>query len=324
MLFLAELDRMDKENKVYLLAFLKVYTFRTVLFKELLKTARIIQHGTGTIAERITRLLSKRRADSLARLRKKIEWDYKELDELIEAEREKLSGLHVQKIRKQILIEIGKLCGMNDLSKDVKQLRKKTVLETLWKKTVLEAARGYRKIELEGKDITVIEEEFFNRYLEDMAGEIKKGLSSMDPDQTRKVKGRLTKIINGMERGEREAIESALKLEKLTADTLLRAGKKGLMTGGFLVAGQAAGFGFFLATTTMIHAVFTTLLGITLPFVVYTTATQFLGFLIGPLGFLLIITGLGALTFPRTSRQFRRKKLAYVVFILRAQGLRNS
>ena len=48
-----------------------------------------------------------------------------------------------------------------------------------------------------------------------------------------------------------------------------------------------SGFGAYLMLTTVIHAVFTTMLGVTMPWAVYQGATTALAILTGPIGWLL-------------------------------------
>lgn len=72
--------------------------------------------------------------------------------------------------------------------------------------------------------------------------------------------------------------------EKLTSDTLRRFMQQ-LAEGGALLAFiQSLGFSAYIALSTIIHTVFTTILGITLPFGVYMTSSWLLSQLTGPAG----------------------------------------
>lgn len=84
----------------------------------------------------------------------------------------------------------------------------------------------------------------------------------------------------------RERMKDALHVETLTGktvrDTLIQTGVP------VLLLGSASGLGTYVATTTIVHAIFTTFLGVTLPFGVYTALNSTLALIMGPLGVALL------------------------------------
>lgn len=89
-----------------------------------------------------------------------------------------------------------------------------------------------------------------------------------------------------------------------------------LRTGGPLAsiaALQAGGFGTYLALATVMHTVFTSVLGITLPFAAYTGATSALSLLTGPLGIMFSL-GLGALGYFWGRQKIERSQYGMIVF----------
>lgn len=74
----------------------------------------------------------------------------------------------------------------------------------------------------------------------------------------------------------------AIGADELTEEAVRSAFGTGAILTGTYAAAATAGFGLFVATSTAIHAVFTGLLGVTVPFVAYTTASSVLAFLINP------------------------------------------
>jgi hypothetical protein len=82
-----------------------------------------------------------------------------------------------------------------------------------------------------------------------------------------------------------------------------------------MAAVQMTGFGAYLALTTIMHAVFTTMLGVTLPFAAYTGATSFLSVLLGPIGIGLSVVVLGVGSFWAKTK-IDREICALVAFTL--------
>lgn len=93
---------------------------------------------------------------------------------------------------------------------------------------------------------------------------------------------------------ERDALAKVLGVDTLTGKSLRAAAASGTLATAFAAGVNAAGFGAYVALTTAMHAVFTTALGVTLPFGVYTGATSALslasgGALLVPLGAFLAL-----------------------------------
>jgi len=80
-----------------------------------------------------------------------------------------------------------------------------------------------------------------------------------------------------------------------------------------IAALQAGGFGTYLALTTVMHAVFTSMLGITVPFAAYTTATGALSVVTGPIGVMFSLS-LGVLGYFWGRRKIERSQFAMIVF----------
>lgn len=126
------------------------------------------------------------------------------------------------------------------------------------------------------------------KFLEDFMKRIEEMQGRLSPEQEAKFLDALGQNLEKLSREEKEAVIKAWRLDALSGEALLEALRRG--TKGALVIGgvQAAGFGAYLALTTVVHAFFTTLLGITLPFAFYTGLTTGLSWLIGPLAPVLI------------------------------------
>ena len=89
-------------------------------------------------------------------------------------------------------------------------------------------------------------------------------------------------------------------VDKVTSRVLLQSATSAGLAGTVALGVNAGGFGIYLALTTVIHAVATTLLGVTLPFGVYIAATSALS--AGSGGLLLIPVAASWILFYRRGR----------------------
>lgn len=112
---------------------------------------------------------------------------------------------------------------------------------------------------------------------------------NLSPKQKEQLYATLDEAIRNMNAEDRRKLQDGLRLDKLTGKTLMKAltATTGVVAVTTLIS--SAGFGAYVALTTIMHAVMTTLHGSTLPFAAYTTATTVLSFLIGPLGVSLLV-----------------------------------
>jgi len=76
--------------------------------------------------------------------------------------------------------------------------------------------------------------------------------------------------------------------EHLTAESVREVMQTFIAGGGTLLFVNSLGFSAYIALSVLIHTVFTTVLGITLPFGVYTAASSVLSVLTGPVGWLAL------------------------------------
>ena len=110
-----------------------------------------------------------------------------------------------------------------------------------------------------------------------------------------------------------ERLSKALGVEKVTGEMLSKFISTSAGASALMIALNASGFGAFMALTTIIHAVFTTTLGITLPFAVYTTSTSVLSFFLGPAGWILF-AGAEIFMFNRNKNKIIYELLSQVVW----------
>ncbi len=204
-----------------------------------------------------------------------------------------------------------------ELSKRVKVTAPNKIL--LSNEIIAEAAKNYDDI---GENLTnaqkadAIAQRFYERIREKINAELKK----QNPIQAAQMEQTLDENISQMNAIEREQMRQALRVDKLTGkmirNTLLKAGLPAL------AIGSTGGFGVYLATTTILHAVFTTALGITLPFAAYTTATSAVSILTGPVGWGLV-AGVAAYQIVSGKNKINREILSQCIYLAFAYNGRN-
>ena len=125
------------------------------------------------------------------------------------------------------------------------------------------------------------------RHQEESLANLRKMVAKMSLEERDDLERAITQELRQLPHEQREAVVRDLRLDSLSGEVVTKA----LLAAGGPLASMAAlstaGFGAYLALTTIIHAVATTVLGITLPFAFYTPATSALSLLTSPVGWLL-------------------------------------
>ncbi|HXE08232.1 MAG TPA: hypothetical protein VN612_10070 [Acidobacteriaceae bacterium] len=184
-------------------------------------------------------------------------------------------------------------------------------LELLSTRIIEEAAAGYGISE----DLLLSQqaEAISRRYMEDCIDGIREQLKKQGQEEINATDRAMAEQLARLSDEERLEIQKALNLQTLSASSLRNViVKSGIPVAG-IAAVQAGGFGAYLALATVMHAVFTSMLGITLPFAAYTTATSAMSILTGPLGVLFSL-GLGVLGYFWGRRKIERSQYAMIVF----------
>ncbi len=123
-----------------------------------------------------------------------------------------------------------------------------------------------------------------HRYDERMLSQMQEKLNNQTEEEKRQTEEAIQKEIDAMPEERREELRKALHVEKLNGEMTRKMFASTAGVSAALIAMESAGFGAYIALTTVIHAIFTTFLGVTLPFAAYTGATAFLSVITGPVG----------------------------------------
>lgn len=170
------------------------------------------------------------------------------------------------------------------------------------------AAKNYKKEISESLTPAEMADAIFDRYREKLLAQMQEQLKKQTEEQCEQTEQVIQNKIDNMSEKEQKELKEALGVDNLTGAAV----RKMLITasGTTIVMSvlNASGFGVYIALTTIMHAVFTTTLGITLPFAAYTGATSFLAFITGPAGW-FTLAGIEALMI-----NHNKKMLIYELF----------
>lgn len=108
-----------------------------------------------------------------------------------------------------------------------------------------------------------------------------------------------------------EELRNMASVEKMTSDALIGFMRQAIAGSGTLLTVSGLGFSAYIALSTIIHTLFTTLLGITLPFGFYMTASSALSALTGPVGWLVLGSVLSGI-FAHKGKKLNRELLNMV------------
>lgn len=122
----------------------------------------------------------------------------------------------------------------------------------------------------------------YQRYSERIEELARKQYEKASDEEKAQIRKKIDESLESLSDAERKQIQDALKVDTITSDTVISMMKTTGITGAAVVGGSM--FGSYILLTVLLHGVFTTLLGITLPFAVYTGATSALSFITGPVG----------------------------------------
>lgn len=152
-----------------------------------------------------------------------------------------------------------------------------------------------------------------HRYLEKMLASMQEQLKKQNLHEAHATIDQIEKNVSQLSQVEQEELRKVLNINELTGkeirNVLMKTGTPALIMGTL----SASGFGAFMALTTVVHAVFTTILGITVPFAVYTSATSALSFVLGPAG-VAFVAGTAIWQVLRGNNKLKNEIMGQVIF----------
>ena len=290
MLFLVGLESMSKEETVALLAQFDAVTTSRALNNWAQKTAvRIKDWILGNIAG-FVKSRSPWISTGAEGLKRDWNWDPNVLQKSIDEEIQRLSLLDVTMLKVELRKTLAATAKVDPGIED----------------TPLACAmihRAAKSLNIDPRlhfDAVALENEVFQTSIKQLVERIQKELLRLNPKQIEELEKLLRQELVRLGEADREAIREALKVDRLSAEMMLKMLKTGsgtliaqILVGGF-------GFGAYLFLATTLKAV-GLLFGTSFVFGTYVVASSFLGFLLSGPFLLLAVALAGGITYRRTN-----------------------
>lgn len=311
MLFLAGLESMSKDETVALLAQLDAVTTPRVLNDWVQKAA---VRGKDWTLGKIARLANSRSrsiSDRAEGLKRDWNWDPNVLQKNIDAEIRRLSICDATTLKAELRKHLAAIAKVDPGIED----------------TPLACAmihRAAKSLNIDPRfyfDAVALENEVFETSIKQLFERLKE-LQRLGPKQTEELEQLLRQELMKLSEADREAIREALKVEGLSAETMLNV----LKTGGGALISQilvgSFGFGAYLFLATTLKAV-GLLFGTSFAFGTYLAASGFLAFLLSGPFLLLAVAVAGGITYGRTTGKLGDYKAQLLIVTGRARLLAN-
>lgn len=142
---------------------------------------------------------------------------------------------------------------------------------------------------------------------------IKTSLEKQSVQERDEMIRQLNEELDNLSSDRKELIKQSLQTDHLSGEVLRNSFlKSGVGIGSLITVGST--FGAYIATNTIIHAIFTSFLGITLPFAVYTGVAKGVSIIAGPIGW-CALGGYSVYSLIKTSGKLTSAMMSVIVFI---------
>ena len=283
MIFFTAIEKMDRENMLDLLIFLEGPGVTSYMTESLNKFMNVLPKGISNLmpSKGIQQDLDEKRLELNDYTDERLQRNLKNwFYENSGLSKKNRSDLNVAKACLQKTAETLEMKG------DFKNMPglEKVIVERYMRKI------GYRIEEM----ILQVEPENLDKFPEKFKEELKK-YSFVDPDY----------------------LLSQINFKELTSESISETIKKTLITGASIGLIKSMGFSAFILLSSAIASM-GGILGITLPFFVYTGASTVLSFLLGPAGFSLIFMGISGQSIWRGNERIQRERMLLTIVVLHA------
>lgn len=142
---------------------------------------------------------------------------------------------------------------------------------------------------------------------------IKASLEKQSVQERDEMIRQLNEELDNLSSDRKELIKQSLQTDHLSGEVLRNSFlKSGVGIGSLITVGST--FGAYIAINTIIHAIFTSFLGITLPFAVYTGVAKGVSIIAGPIGW-CALGGYSVYSLIKTSGKLTSAMMSVIVFI---------
>lgn len=231
------------------------------------------------------------------------------MEQRLKNNKKKLETLSKQQLEEKLRSTI--VSKLNVLGENITEADSDDVISVC---VIDNAAKSYKKEISEDLTPAKKADGIFFRYNEKLLSQTKEKLKNETAEEREKTDKAIQQEIDKMGYEQQKELKKALGLENLTGQEVRKMLSAAAGTSAGILVVNASGFGAYMALTTIMHAIFTTTLGITLPFAAYTGATSALAFITGPAGWLALI-GVEVFMLNRSKNKIIYQLLAQTVWI---------
>lgn len=231
------------------------------------------------------------------------------MEQRLKNNKKKLETLSKQQLEEKLRSTI--VSKLNVLGENITEADSDDVISVC---VIDNAAKSYKKEISEDLTPAKKADGIFFRYNEKLLSQTEEKLKNETAEEREKTDKAIQQEIDKMGYEQQKELKKALGLENLTGQEVRKMLSAAAGTSAGILVVNASGFGAYMALTTIMHAIFTTTLGITLPFAAYTGATSALAFITGPAGWLALI-GVEVFMLNRSKNKIIYQLLAQTVWI---------
>jgi len=243
-------------------------------------------------------------------LKDKFKFSNSSLSDLISARVKEISNQSEQQLLDQLVMEMS-------LAAEV-QSPDTTPASIYWMRQILDQAAISLKIDPTPLSDDAVLKEVLNKAFAQFVERIQEGWKSLSTEERQKVVNAWIDNLNSSGLSDREKLEvaKAIGVDELSLDAIKPAIVSTMLVSLVSMGVASSGFGIYIAATTLMHTVMTSMLGITLPFAMYTGLTTSMGLLISPLGAFALGAGLLFRIGSQKSKEIKKHLLTLVLLQL--------
>ena len=173
------------------------------------------------------------------------------------------------------------------------------------------------------KNMPGLEKVIVERYMRKIGDRIEEMMLQVEPENLNQFPEKFRAELKKYSFVDTNHLLSQMNFKELTTEGISESINKTLIAGASIGLIKSMGFSAFIMLSSALASV-GGLIGISLPFFVYTGASNILGFLLGPAGFSLIFMGIGSQSIWRGNERIQRERMLLAIIVLHAILIENE
>ena len=286
------LQKASKEELSYLIALLRQQTMKNIFSDKFNSTVTTGKKAINSVMSFFGK--SKKTNEEIERQDKE---NHQDINDKIKEEIRILQNYTQEQLYNLFIEEVRKELDVPDSS-----------LALLSNKIIVSAAKTDSSIP-EELDIEQKADIIYQKTLQSIISSLEK---QSDQERNEMIR-QLDMELDNLSSDRKELIKQSLQTDHLSGEVLRNSFlKSGIGIGSLITVGSS--FGAYIAINTIIHAIFTSFLGITLPFAVYTGVAKGVSIIAGPIGW-CALGGYSIYSLIKTSGKLTSAMMSVIVFI---------